>query len=310
MTSTGIIQDSIPGPHALNNAISYDPDSDLFWCASQQEDLVAVNRNGEEIQRFNHSLNIQGLSWFPYDPEGMPLYISSITNDGQGARTAIAKMNPATGDYRILRQLDESDDGNLVIGHTISRSINGHELMWTHAAIIFNSSNGNTVLTHNLSNNLTYLECSPRFGELDMDIEIPVSLHFDAFEMEPGYYEGYVEFLETNIGDVERLSYTLHVVNVEADQTTQPNEFSISNSYPNPFNPSTSWKIKTTKAETVVLTVFNLAGRQVSRQKIQLPSAGSHQVSWTAPAGLASGLYIANITAEQRSSTQKLLLLK
>lgn len=310
MTTTGTIQDSIFGPHSLNRAIGYDPGSDLFWCGNQYADLIAVNRDGEEVARYEHTLNVQGLSWYPYDPEGMTLYITSITNDGQGARTAIAKMSTATGEYRLLTQLDESNDGNLVLGHTISNTLNGHENSWHHSTIIYNPFTENILVSHDLANSLPYLTISPAFGQVSPSGEIPVNLHYDALLLQPGLYEGYIEFLETNTGAVEPVNFDLTVVNVNVEPELSANKFSITPAYPNPFNPQTTFKCTLSGPETITLKVFDILGREVDRMKYNADQSGEHLIHWGAPSDLASGIYFAQISFANVKSLQKLVLLK
>jgi len=62
-------------------------------------------------------------------------------------------------------------------------------------------------------------------------------------------------------------------------------------------------------AARVSLTIYDLAGREVSTLVAAPQSAGRHNVDWNA-ANMPSGIYLARLNAGSLSQTQKLVLLK
>jgi hypothetical protein len=89
---------------------------------------------------------------------------------------------------------------------------------------------------------------------------------------------------------------------------TLPEELAVSVS-PNPFNPSTVLSYKLQAASHVKVVVCNVAGRKVTTLVDGWREAGSHQATWDA-SNLPSGIYLAKITANNESQTQKLILMK
>jgi hypothetical protein len=79
--------------------------------------------------------------------------------------------------------------------------------------------------------------------------------------------------------------------------------------YPNPFNPSVMLRFTLERAAHVELAVFDLTGRQLAVLARGMRERGEQSVVWNAGA-LPSGLYLARLHADDRTTTQKLLLLK
>ncbi len=84
----------------------------------------------------------------------------------------------------------------------------------------------------------------------------------------------------------------------------------LSETYPNPFNPSTKFSYTLSKASNVHISVYNLQGREVAKLVNGLyQEAGSHQVTFDA-GHLPSGTYLYRITAGNYSITKQIQLLK
>ena len=99
------------------------------------------------------------------------------------------------------------------------------------------------------------------------------------------------------------------------NKTNVPEVYSISENFPNPFNPSTAMWMGLPEAAHVSLIVYDILGRQVATVASGYHEAGYHTVNWNAP-GSASGVYIARLTVTEHSGrvvytkTNKLLLMK
>ncbi len=80
-------------------------------------------------------------------------------------------------------------------------------------------------------------------------------------------------------------------------------------SYPNPFNPSTTIEFNVVREGSTVLRIVDLLGRTVATLVHENLAAGRHTVQWNA-AGLAAGSYLAALTTAGRTTIRKLLLVK
>jgi len=88
-----------------------------------------------------------------------------------------------------------------------------------------------------------------------------------------------------------------------------PSEYSLSQSYPNPFNPETTIGFALPKTSDVVISIYDVNGRHVTDILNSNKSAGYHTVKWNA-SQQASGLYFYQIKAENFIQVKKCLLVK
>jgi hypothetical protein len=90
--------------------------------------------------------------------------------------------------------------------------------------------------------------------------------------------------------------------------TDTQSAFALEQNYPNPFNPSTTIAYKIERASHVVLSVYDITGRQVEMLVDRYQSVGTYQVRWNAEGSmgrrLASGVYIARLQVDGRVSAK------
>jgi hypothetical protein len=100
------------------------------------------------------------------------------------------------------------------------------------------------------------------------------------------------------------------VTEVSTVNTLVPSEFKLEQNYPNPFNPTTTINFSIPKSSKVTLKVFDALGKEVATLLDEFKSAGNYSSDFTAASGLTSGVYFYTITADNFTSTKKLMLLK
>ena len=98
-----------------------------------------------------------------------------------------------------------------------------------------------------------------------------------------------------------------------SDGSSQPDGFSLSYNYPNPFNPRTKINYTLANAARVLLKVFNVLGKEVATLVNEEKRAGSYEINFNA-AGLTSGVYFYNLSVYSRegeySETKKMILIR
>ena len=96
-----------------------------------------------------------------------------------------------------------------------------------------------------------------------------------------------------------------------ADNSIQgtPSEFSLSQNFPNPFNPATNINYSIPSAGYVQLKVYDILGREVAALVNGNRQAGNYQVTFDG-SKLASGLYIYKLTSGNYIETKKMLMIK
>ncbi|HIA84635.1 MAG TPA: T9SS type A sorting domain-containing protein, partial [Candidatus Marinimicrobia bacterium] len=84
--------------------------------------------------------------------------------------------------------------------------------------------------------------------------------------------------------------------------------------YPNPFNPITSLRYDLPEQALVVLTIYDLMGREVTQLVNTTQDAGYRSVQWNATNSfgkpVSAGVYLYQIRAGEFVQTRKMVLLK
>jgi hypothetical protein len=91
--------------------------------------------------------------------------------------------------------------------------------------------------------------------------------------------------------------------------STAPKSFQLSQNYPNPFNPGTTIHFYTPSAEHVVLTIYDINGREVAEVINQPVGVGNHVISFEAT-NLSSGIYFYTLKAGSYLETKRMMVLK
>ncbi len=96
---------------------------------------------------------------------------------------------------------------------------------------------------------------------------------------------------------------------IDEDQITGPRNFSLSQSYPNPFNASTTIGYSLPQEAAVTIEIYDILGRRIETLVAGKQPAGLHTVVWDAK-DVSSGVYFYRIEAGEYSQTEKCVLLK
>jgi hypothetical protein len=101
--------------------------------------------------------------------------------------------------------------------------------------------------------------------------------------------------------------------NVEFKGGTLPTEYALSQNFPNPFNPSTSFALSLPEASDYSVRVFNITGQLVKSYSGHL-EAGVHTIVWDGRneqgSSVASGVYFYKAEASGFAETRKMMMLK
>ncbi|RPI18886.1 MAG: T9SS C-terminal target domain-containing protein [Ignavibacteriae bacterium] len=105
-------------------------------------------------------------------------------------------------------------------------------------------------------------------------------------------------------------------IGVNNNQQEVPGGFVLYQNYPNPFNPKTIINYQLTMSNYVMLTIYDLIGREVAVLVSQKQNEGNYKVEWDA-SNYPSGVYFYKLTVRQAGSStgnfsaeKKMVLLK
>jgi hypothetical protein len=92
-------------------------------------------------------------------------------------------------------------------------------------------------------------------------------------------------------------------------ESALPEDYGLSDNYPNPFNPFTTVEYALPKNSSVVFTIYNTLGQVVKKATYNSVLAGVHPFVWdgknNSGAGMSSGLYILHFKAKSLEGSNK-----
>ena len=125
-----------------------------------------------------------------------------------------------------------------------------------------------------------------------------------------------IDFINDNEGWIVGNNGTiLHTTNggvtfVEDEKIYEiPTTYSLSNNFPNPFNPSTKIQYSIPQSNNVVIKIFNVLGKEVETLVNEEKPVGTYEITWNTE-NLPSGVYFYQLTAGKFIETKKMILMK
>ena len=93
-----------------------------------------------------------------------------------------------------------------------------------------------------------------------------------------------------------------------------PDNFEVSQNFPNPFNPVTKFRYALPEGRNVSIIIFDITGRKVTELVNNYQNPGTYEVTWNGKNDfgeqVSSGMYIYSIKAGDHKLSKKMLLLK
>lgn len=106
--------------------------------------------------------------------------------------------------------------------------------------------------------------------------------------------------------------YSIHIISSISLLDNRPDEFQLEQNYPNPFSSATTITYRLSRQSEVIITIFNILGREVRKFAIGAQTKGEHQVLWDGlnndGAAVAPGIYFCRLQAGEKTQVRKMLL--
>ena len=96
---------------------------------------------------------------------------------------------------------------------------------------------------------------------------------------------------------------------IKKNTNIPPLNFSVSQNFPNPFNPVTNIKLELPQSAEIIFRVYNIAGQLVFEDRYANVLPGSYTISFDG-SRLSSGVYYYSVTAGRYFQTKSMVLLK
>jgi len=104
------------------------------------------------------------------------------------------------------------------------------------------------------------------------------------------------------------------ITSVAPTYAAKPRDFSLTQNFPNPFNPSTEISFEIKKSGPVSLQIYDIKGVLIKTLVNSNIRSGAHRITWdgtnenTQP--VSSGVYFARLTQGEKSVSKRMVLLK
>ncbi len=308
--------DELPMPGGINpplRALAYDPQTDHFWSANFNSNIIEFNRNGETLGVYANTMAAYGMAWDDASADGPWLWVFS--QDG-APQTQVSQFDPRAGEYTgiVFNAIDHNGGNDDAAGGACFTT------EWNPSlGILFCLVQGNAegqsadlVQGYEITPFSRWIIVDPMSGFLapSSNIDLAITLDFTGGDIVPdSVYEAQV-IIDNNSPETPVIPVTVDVQSdIEYDNPGLPRKFSLYQNYPNPFNPSTSIKFALPEQSDVSIEIFNILGQKVASAFEGLMPAGYHSLVWDGSSA-ASGIYYYRITAGEYVAARKMTLIK
>jgi hypothetical protein len=100
----------------------------------------------------------------------------------------------------------------------------------------------------------------------------------------------------------------------EREFVIQPIINTLIGNFPNPFNPETTIRFNTAKAEHVTIDIFNIRGQRIKTLLNEYVNSGNHSIVWNGTndngQSVSSGVYFYQMKAGEYTSVRRMVLMK
>lgn len=288
----GTLLETIPLPgEARGPMIAWDSGLGTFWVCDAVSWIYPVNRDGFIEWPPVSSEERDALAVDPGAEDGYTLRLYS-TDSGVPQVWAV---DPLTGDARSSGPLDAGGTAPGA-GAEIYTGLQ-QDLDYLYFAAIGRQGADWVLYPFRLRWTSPWLETSPGMGfNLLVGETVEISVRADAFGLDTGEHESTLRVFFPQGGWPIEIPVRFTVTAVGAAEprplSAGQNEFAISQPAPNPCNAATVFTVTLPEPGALVLTVYDVLGRQVDKRLFAELAAGRRRVTWQPPAPLASGLYV------------------
>jgi len=318
LTREGAFVDSFTTEENPTQAMTWSPDRGTFFAKSMTgRRFYEYDTIGNVVNEFEYegeTIYSIGMTWFAEDPEGFNLYIFAHNRHpdevGDRSRLELRKMNPETGEIRLIRYLrfEGMTEDDRPLGCVITNRWN--PLLWTFIGLI-NVTPKDRLVGFEIGPNLSWISYDPQIGSVQPEERQSFGLSVNSIGMPEQDYSLVLELFHNAEGDRFDIPLLISIgeVSVSADNLVTPTGFGLSAAWPNPFNPSTKLDFYLPFNSEAGIMVWDVSGRLVNEFHIGNLSSGSHSFEFDG-SDLASGVYIIQLTAGNLVTSRKVVLMR
>jgi len=301
----GNLVDTISTNFETMTALTCDTDGEYFYIGNGPGNMYKMDTDGNVMRIYGNSLNVRGLSWWEDDPDGYNIYI--LSNEPE---LTITRMDPSSNGSQMQVgeiQLGADESGG---GCSITNAIDPQYVMMLAAV---QTPGNDMVKGWQVEKLINWLSIEPDSGSIDPGESAPFTAFFDPINLFNGEYTAKFVINHNALNGFSEIPVTMNVSGASAGEYTNdptvPAEFRLYANHPNPFNAETTIGFAIAEPSKVMMTIYDILGRQVAEIDFGRLNPGIY--SRTFDAGkLSSGIYFCRLEAGDLSAAQKLLLIK
>ena len=161
--------------------------------------------------------------------------------------------------------------------------------------------------------NLRKENIDSNFAYTEEELKLPLII----FELRKEYANSYAvhdmlddAFYHIIEGEIEKAKDIIYSLRPsETDDELNAQKFQISSAYPNPFNPSTNFKIEVPQSSEIDIKIYDIQGNLIEQHLNNRYNSGIGDFTWNAN-NISSGIYFIKFINNQYEKTQKVMLMK
>lgn len=308
MTLEGEVVERFSGPYDPNNALTSDLEGH-FWVGNDRMPLRMINGRGDILRSVEHNLPVRALAWYPEAQDGFSLLI--FVQPPQGIH--LYRMNPTTGQYRFEADLTQEPNETPSYGLHLTTEWDGE--FWSLVGIV-GQERVKRIVIWRYAPSTPWVSFEPSSGSLQPGERGSIRFSFNAHGLVSGREYLRILRIENNGRNPSvEIPLTLRINPVSAGEDRYsegilPSNLALMGVFPQPFNANLQILIRVPSRQSVVFTLYDLSGRQVSSMKFSALPPGQHRLSWSGE-GLPSGLYVLKLEGEKGEVlTHKVILMR
>ena len=154
-----------------------------------------------------------------------------------------------------------------------------------------------------------------KIADLVFKVEGDLEPQFETFTTKSPGHELTFIYNQEQDGKLTVMSFApeFEVVDVDFKNSVLPDAYALSQNFPNPFNPTTSFTLSLPEASDYAIRIYNVAG-QIVKTLDGHAEAGVHTITWDGRnnqgSSVASGVYFYKAEANGFTETRKMMMLK
>ena len=190
-------------------AIAWDTELNTLWVASEGTDIFGYDREGnlQAIIEKEDNIALQGISYYPEDPEGFNLYIFSREGEDEDSDTRVYKLNTDNGEIRFVADLELDDRAG---GLYISNQFDIYS--WVFVGILENAGRTPDALgIWQIDVRVGWMEVEPTEGVVEAGESAELELTLNSVGLPVAEFEGELIFVHDGLGGETHLPVTMNI---------------------------------------------------------------------------------------------------